>query len=224
MNCEICLNQYDHSIHKPYSLSCPHTVCISCVNQLNENKCPLCKTEIKAKNPNIALLNFIPESAYDKLKASSQKILIELNEIKNALKYKSETKLNDFLSKINSTRIKIKNETAKFIGQVKTNELKLLNEATEVEKYLREHFSVNLTKESAMWLSELKQSVENNLKNEEELANLVKKSQSLMKTIQDLELKVEEFKEDIEFTVYENVCLKDGLIGEIQTNEKVICF
>jgi hypothetical protein len=113
MNCEICLNQYDHSIHKPYSLSCPHTVCISCVNQLNENKCPLCKTEIKAKNPNIALLNFIPESAYDKLKASSQKILIELNEIKNALKYKSETKLNDYLNKINSTRIKIKNETNK---------------------------------------------------------------------------------------------------------------
>jgi hypothetical protein len=222
MNCGICLNQYDHSIHKPFSLSCPHTICVSCVNLLNETKCPICNTEIKAKYPNIALLNFIPESEYDKLKASSQKLLIELSEMKNTLKYKSETKLNEYLDKINSARIKIKNETNKLIGQLRINEMKLLNESNEVEKYFRENFS--LPKECATWLNELKLSVDNNSRSEEELESLVHKSESLKKTLKELETKVEEFKDNIEFTVYENICLSDGLIGEIQTNEKVILF
>jgi hypothetical protein len=59
-----------HSIRKPFVLSsCGHTYCLWCLKQFNENKCPQCRKVFKEKNPNIALLNLIPESNYDNLKA-----------------------------------------------------------------------------------------------------------------------------------------------------------
>ena len=67
MSCDICFNNYDHSIHKPYMLSCPHTFCLSCINKLSNKKCPNCSISISVKNPNIALLEFIKESIYDKM-------------------------------------------------------------------------------------------------------------------------------------------------------------
>jgi hypothetical protein len=51
MQCEICLNKYDHSRHKPYFLSCPHTFCIDCLNRLQENKCPACQSKFQEKFP-----------------------------------------------------------------------------------------------------------------------------------------------------------------------------
>ena len=126
MDCDICYSHYDHSIHKPYMLSCPHTFCISCVNRLTTNKCPTCNAEIFIKNPNIALLNLISESSYDQLKDSLQKSLNKINEIKNELKTKSETKLNKYLAKIDSAKEGIKNEANKLIQLIKSSELKLL--------------------------------------------------------------------------------------------------
>ena len=59
MDCNICYESFDHSIRKPYSLSsCPHTYCLKCLDQLNNNKCPNCNEPIKGKNINIALLCF----------------------------------------------------------------------------------------------------------------------------------------------------------------------
>jgi len=82
MECVICVNLYDHSIHKPYSLtSCPHTYCLKCLDKFNNNNCPQCGIPINGKNLNIELLKLIPESSYDKLKAISLKIFIELNEV-----------------------------------------------------------------------------------------------------------------------------------------------
>ena len=62
-----CSPLFDHSNRMPYSLSsCPHTYCLKCLDQLNNNKCPNCNEPIKGKNINIALLKLIPESSYDK--------------------------------------------------------------------------------------------------------------------------------------------------------------
>ena len=133
MNCEICFNPYDHSIHKPYVLSCPHTFCIGCVNQLTVNKCPTCNTEISIKNPNIALLNLIPESSYDKLKAAFEKTLNELTDIMNTVNVKGEPKLIEFLEKVISTRNSIKNEISKFIELVKSSEEEQLDQLKSIE-------------------------------------------------------------------------------------------
>ena len=222
MNCQICLNSFDHSIHKPYMLSCPHTFCLSCINKLTANKCPVCNIEIKAKNSNIALLGLIPESLYDKLKVEAQKVSNETIEIKNALKKKRETKLTEYLNKLSEIRSNIKNETSKLIEVFKTNELKLLNEVTDIEQYLKENLSLSQQElESEAKLAKLKPTVENNLLSEEELTKLVNESNTIKKKINEIDSELELFKENIEFIVFENGCLKDGLIGEIQTNKKV---
>jgi len=89
MKCDICCESFDHSIRKPFSLSsCPHTYCLKCLQQFN--KCPHCREPIKGKNINIALLKFIPESNYDKLKATLLKSCIEINEIKKNLEMKKD--------------------------------------------------------------------------------------------------------------------------------------
>jgi len=68
MNCEICFEPFDHSAHKPYSLSsCPHTYCTICLDRLTSNKCPQCSKQIIGKNVNIQLLKLIPKSEYDKI-------------------------------------------------------------------------------------------------------------------------------------------------------------
>ena len=67
-SCEICFEPFDHSIHKPYNLSCPHTYCLKCIQIFKDNKCPACNKEIKEKYPSTAILRLIPESNYDKLK------------------------------------------------------------------------------------------------------------------------------------------------------------
>ncbi len=67
MKCKICFEPFDHSIHKPYSLSlCPHTYCLKCLQSNECQVCPECREPIKGKNINIALLEVIPESSYDK--------------------------------------------------------------------------------------------------------------------------------------------------------------
>jgi hypothetical protein len=49
--CEVCLNNYDTMIHKPYSLvPCGHTYCIECLNRIT--RCPSCRIEFQDKIPN----------------------------------------------------------------------------------------------------------------------------------------------------------------------------
>lgn len=129
MNCEICFEPFDHSIRKPYSLSsCSHTYCLSCLQKLINKKCPECNKTIKEKNPNNALLRFIPESNYDKLKSETLKAWINLNEIKQNLKSKRQEKLEQNRAKLISTKKLICDETSKLINNLRQNEEILLDE------------------------------------------------------------------------------------------------
>jgi len=223
MSCDICFNNYDHSIHKPYMLSCPHTFCLSCINKLSNKKCPNCSISISVKNPNIALLEFIKESIYDKMKAESQKTLNEINELKKTLTDKREVKLNEYVAKINEIKMHISNESKKFISLVKASELNLVNELTELEKKMRKRLS--LSKEDSVMTKSLllsKQFVENNSLNEEQLTKLTQETLSIKTKLNELGIQIEAFKENLEFTDYTNVSMKDGLIGEVKTNQKVI--
>jgi hypothetical protein len=102
MSCTICFNSFDHSVHKPYTLSCLlHTYCISCIEKLDKKNCPICNEPITKKHPNIALLEFIPESKYDKLKSETLKSLHELKEIKQNLNQKRDEKLTELLISFN---------------------------------------------------------------------------------------------------------------------------
>ena len=77
----------------------------------------------------LCLISFLSQSA-DQLKAKFQKNFIEISKFKNYLKIKSESKLNEYLKKINSGRNIIKNEINKHIEQIKTNREELLREFT----------------------------------------------------------------------------------------------
>ncbi len=101
--CSICYEPYDQSIHRPYSMSsCPHTFCLKCSEQFKENKCPKCGLRSEGKNLNMALLQVIPESEYDKLKAESLKAFIYLNEAKQDLKQSRLEKISIHETKLES--------------------------------------------------------------------------------------------------------------------------
>ncbi len=133
MNCDICFEPFDHSIHKPYNLSCPHTYCLECIQKLRDNKCPQCKQIIKEKYPCNILLRLIPESNYDKLKSKSLKTLIELNEIKQDMNTKCQVKLTENEMKLKSTKQHISDETNKAIMILKENEAFLINICDSVQ-------------------------------------------------------------------------------------------
>ena len=221
MNCKICYSPYDHSIHMPFSLSCPHTICISCVNQLTQNKCPTCNAVISIKNPNIGLLKLIPETSYDQLKAAIEKFFNEINQVKNSTLNKANSKLNNYLVQINRTRDNIENETNKFIHLVVSNKTKLLTELTQIEQYVKEELQIAQLDSKVKKLAENKSIIRNNSIRHKELANLVEKSNRIKKKFNNKQSKIEAFKENIEFTANKSVSLEDGLIGEIQTNKKV---
>lgn len=67
MNCEICTKPFNHSDRIPYKLSCPHTFCLNCVDNLKSNSCPNCNVIITIKNPNFAILNFVTKVKEEKL-------------------------------------------------------------------------------------------------------------------------------------------------------------
>ena len=63
MNCGICFENFNHTKHKPYSIStCPHTYCLTCIQRLWKERCPQCRAIISDINVNISLLKFIPET------------------------------------------------------------------------------------------------------------------------------------------------------------------
>ena len=136
MNCKICSELYDHSIHKPCSLiSCSHTYCQSCLNKLEkstDNKCPSCSQVITGKNPNHQLLETIPESNYDKLKSKSLTELIEINKTKQDMLNKGQKKFNQYETKLTLIKKLISDETIRLINILKENETILLNQCESI--------------------------------------------------------------------------------------------
>ncbi len=44
--CSICFNDYDNGQHTLIAMQCGHHVCASCMRQLTEFKCPICRERI----------------------------------------------------------------------------------------------------------------------------------------------------------------------------------
>ena len=170
-SCNICLELFDHSIHKPYSLSsCPHTYCLSCLEKLTNNKCPQCDKLIKEKNPNIALLEFIPESNFDKLKGESLKALIEINEVKEDLKNNRQDKLKRHQTKLVVVKKVIASETKKMIDVLKQNEETLNKQCDLMLNELKASLDPSFYEDSISFtLAGSKEVIEKNKLSEEDL-------------------------------------------------------
>lgn len=46
--CNVCFEGYDNGQHLPLTMMCGHTLCLSCMSQLREMKCPSCREPIQA--------------------------------------------------------------------------------------------------------------------------------------------------------------------------------
>ena len=137
MDCEICTESFDHSLHKPYSLyPCPHTFCISCLRKLTENKCPICSKEIRDKNPNLALLNLVPKSAYDQLKDELEIEMNELNDLRQRFDAKKGFKLDELFNKMKLIRQQIHAKTDEVILMIARERDTLLSQVKYIEEYL----------------------------------------------------------------------------------------
>jgi hypothetical protein len=228
MSCTICFNSYDHSVHKPYTLSCLlHTYCISCIEKLDKRNCPICNEPITKKHPNIALLEFIPESKYDKLKSETLKSLHELKEIKQNLNQKRDEKLNEYLQQIGHVKQAINKQSNKFVKLIKSNKLKLLNELSLIEVDLKKKcFNSNqiIENDVEIRVNNSKFMLENNECSKKKLIQLNKDTCELKTRLNELLMQIEQFNENYEFKLNKKLKLNDGVIGKIQTNQKVNNF
>jgi len=187
MECDICIEPYDHSIRKPCSLSsCPHTFCLKCVDKLNNNNCPHCNEPIKGNHINIGLLKLIPESSYDKLKTTTLKSCIEINEIKNKLKKSNEEKLNIYETKIKSIKQTISNETNKIINILKQNEKFLSDECDIIFNDIKADLNLNTFE-----FDNSKVKIEKDELNETELANFNRKIEEIKQNINNNSKQIE---------------------------------
>jgi len=200
MECDICDEPYDHSIRKLCSLSpCPHTFCLKCRDQLNKNKCPHCNEPIKGKHINIGLLKLIPESSYDKLKTTTLKSCIEINEIMNNLKKSNEEKFKIYETKIKSIKQTISDETNKIINILKQNEKFLKDECDIIFNDIKANLNSNTFE-----FDNSKVKIEKDELNETELVNLNRK-------IEEIKQKINNNSKQIENKILNNDLLIDQL-------------
>ncbi len=223
MNCQICFHPYDHSVHKPYTLSClSHTFCIFCIDKLPEKKCPLCMKPFDQKNPNLALLELIPQSNYDKLKLKSIKILNELNETKQNLNIRQEAKLAEYLTQMTEIKFIINKEANAIIQSVKRNQEELINEATSIESDLKKCLSfkkIISIKDLDTKMHQSKLFIEKNQYSEEQLVKFCDNTSNDKMNLDRCCNIIDKFKEDFRFNLNESKIQ----IGEIKTNKKVNC-
>jgi len=216
-NCEVCMEQFDHSVHKPHILLCPHTFCLSCINQLTNKSCPICNEPFNKTNINVALLKFIPESSYDKLKDESIKALIQLNEIKQSLKSSRQEKLTSYGNKITSIQKTISKETEKAINNLKTNERQLNDECKSVLKEIQEYLDPSKYEDNILFqIDESREKIEKDKFNEVDLTNLNKKITEINSSLNKLTDEINSYENKFEFNL--NEISKEKLaIGKLET-------
>jgi hypothetical protein len=224
--CKICLEPYDHSIRKPYSLSsCPHTFCINCLERLKENKCPVCNRNIISKNINLELLELIPESEYDKSKAEAFKSLNELNELRDNLKLKQDLKLKEHLSQLNLIKNTLNNEINNYINILILNQTQLNNEIYLLENDIFNNLAPSKFEDDIqIKLINSKEELDKNLFTKFQINELKNEINASKSRLNMLVFQVENFKENYELKMNNEMNLKEGFIAEIKTNKKVLFF
>lgn len=209
--------QYDHSRHKPYSLSCPHTVCLHCLNKLNDPRCPICKASIQAKHPNLALLELIPQSEYDCIRMQLEKKFIEAKEIKQMLSVECEKFLVHNLNELKTLKRQVTTQANELIDLIRKNKSELLNQVNCIE--------FSLTKQMNSF--ELDSQIGQRMKNAELCELSINELDTLNEDILSLKKKLNRMKssdflkQTHKFVSFTNVNSETGVFGEIISSETV---
>lgn len=212
MYCDICSEPFDHSIRKPFVLSsCGHTYCSWCLKQFNDNKCPQCRKVFKEKNPNIALLNLIPESNYDNLKAKSLKAF---GDIDKDLKCSRDYKLQMHEAKLKSIKQIVFDETFKLIGILRANEKKLTNECNTLFNEIKIQFDTNFVLPSLNGVT--KEAIQNNELNEDQLNEFNNKIPELKQEFNRISDLIKNYQFNYEFEL-NKISNENLLAGDLNT-------
>lgn len=193
MTCQVCLSEYDHSKHKPYSLSnCPHTFCIDCINKVKNKKCPMCQTFFRSYNPNLSLLEFVPYSEYDKAKSELEKTYNEANNLYTQLKADKEKKIKENAKKLDTIKNDLKQRADEIIQKVSAAKRKLTDEVEYYKASLAHRYDSKLTSSTQVdfKLYQVKTYLDTNKLEQEQFA---KTKEDLKETIDRLNKMIEEF-------------------------------
>lgn len=229
MSCQICFIQYDHSLHKPISLSCPHSICQSCLNQLNDMKCPCCQAPIIHSYQNMCVLEMIPKSEYDQQKSKlieSINLAKDLNSNRIIRIDEKHLFLKDQIEVLKNT---INNETYRFIDLIRKNQKNLLNEANDLEETVVSNIEQMLneikTKQYNENINELynkKSSIEANELNELQMTKFNEWLDKVTSSSNDALKQLENLKINFNFVIRDNINSTTGVIGEITCEDKQV--
>jgi hypothetical protein len=218
MDCDICFEKFDQSLNRPMTLiRCCHTICLSCLKNLKEKKCPSCDFTIEDSQTNWSIFKQVAESDYDKTKSNIIKRINELNSYdKQIIEMKREKKeQNNTLMK--SIKMQIENESnekIKIICKESRQSFKrMASRLTEIESNLKELAQLESENKENYHKSVLKVKIVDTETNGKQINKYLKKPD----LIKFLRIKENELTErNIKQINY----FKKQLFNEIETNGK----
>lgn len=223
MTCQICFNGYNHSIHRPYSLSnCPHTFCISCLNRLKSNKCPVCQAKFTAKHPNLSLMDYVPKDSYDEARDDLEIVVNQINASRTRLNNNKDKKKQEFISKIQEEKQKIRAKGNSLIQLIKSNVIKLEDELEFYESTIIYHLdNLKCEHHKEIAFDGNKDLFASNKLDEIQMLDLTADFKNTKRKFDDLNQEVTELKEDFQFIANSIIDTEIGCFGYIKDHEKV---
>jgi len=157
----------------------------------------MCNSIIVNKNTNIALLELIQESDYDRLKSKISKNLIEINNSKTELAFKREIKLKEYMLKLKKIKNFLNSETNRSIEQLRHNQYDLNKKINSLKIDLVTHlFQFNIEE---MKIGKAKIKIENDQLDEKQLQNLSDDIEKIKNKIVQINIQIDFFHRDYEF-------------------------
>ncbi len=145
-SCKVCFEKFDRLKHKPHVLlNCTHTLCINCIENLSEKKCPTCSAIIVRTNPNWEILDLMDEpdnninNSNNKLKNNVNRLVNEIDCLKEEILINHTTKTKENGDKIKLLKSQIIAKTEEKIKQLTDCQKSLCNQAKTIETDLKKH-------------------------------------------------------------------------------------
>ncbi len=132
MNCKICMKKFDKDIRQPIKISCNHTFCSDCLQDIKfrseqNYECPLCQTPVELEQFNYSVLSILQgnSTSRDEIKKNFR----EIEETIKDISVKCEQKHQDIENKIDSLKSKIDERTNELISMIYARKDLLMQEA-----------------------------------------------------------------------------------------------
>ena len=195
---------------------------VNCIEKLTDQKCPTCNAKIERSNPNWELLDFIEDPNHNKLKTDSNKVINEIERLKDELQINQDKKLKENSDKMKQLRNEIISKTEEKVKLINENQRLLCNETKTIETNLKKILNVLVSKDSIeKYIIEKRNSLNKNLE-EAQLNSLL---EELITKKRELNNKIVQIKKsEIEYTFHpnnENLKSEMNLIGEINEAKQV---